>query len=76
MAKSKPKKKPATPAKRVASKPAPKKPVAKSAAKAKPAKKVAPANQTVDVLRDGRLAARYNVASARVDYVDGSFEQF
>lgn len=45
MAKSKPKKKPATPAKRVASKPAPKKPVAKSAAKAKPAKKVAPAKK-------------------------------
>lgn len=34
------------------------------------------ATQTVDVLRDGRLAARYNVASARVEYVDGSFEQF
>lgn len=34
------------------------------------------AAQTVDVLRDGRLAARYNVANARVDYVDGSFEQF
>lgn len=32
--------------------------------------------QTVDVLRDGRLAARYSVADARVNYVDGTFEQF
>lgn len=32
--------------------------------------------QTVDVLRDGRLAARYNVADTRVNYVDGTFEQF
>ncbi|HEX4918892.1 MAG TPA: hypothetical protein VFV43_13400 [Limnobacter sp.] len=30
----------------------------------------------VDVLRDGRVAARYDVANARINYVDGSFEQF
>jgi len=32
--------------------------------------------QSVNVLRDGRVAATYNIADARVNYVDGSFEQF
>ena len=32
--------------------------------------------QPVNVLRDGRVAATYNIADARVNYVDGSFEQF
>lgn len=45
MAKSKPKKKPASPAKRAASKPATKKPAAKPAAKAKPVKKAAAAKK-------------------------------
>ncbi len=33
-------------------------------------------NGTVDILRDGRLAGRYNLSTARIDYVDGTFEQF
>jgi|GEM_PF-5041039 len=33
-------------------------------------------NGTVDILRDGRLAGRYNLNTARIDYVDGTFEQF
>jgi len=33
-------------------------------------------NGTVDILREGRLAGRFNLDTARIDYVDGTFEQF
>jgi len=33
-------------------------------------------NGSVDILREGRLAGRFNLSTARIDYVDGTFEQF
>lgn len=30
----------------------------------------------VDILREGRLDGRFNLSTARIDYVDGTFEQF